>query len=72
MGSRVPGILPMGCDLGFIIPVSLCPPKLPAWASCCSLKFTGWQSRRSVRFEMLLLKSPMAREGNIYLQLDIY
>lgn len=27
MGSRMPGILPMGCDLGFIIPFSLCPPQ---------------------------------------------
>lgn len=75
MGSRMPGILPARCNLGFIIPFSLCPPPQncpPHQASCCTLTFMGWQLRRSVRFEMLLLKSPMAGEGNIYLQLDIY
>lgn len=50
-------------------PPQNCPPHR---ASCCTLTFMGWQLRRSVRFEMLLLKSPMAGEGNIYLQLDIY
>lgn len=29
MGSRMPGILPTGCDLGFINPFSLCSQTTP-------------------------------------------
>ena len=41
-----PGSCPWDATLpwgGFVTPSSLCPPRLPLPASCCSLTFTGWR-----------------------------